>query len=69
VSESAKTILLALAVVVAVLVSLVVSLIACLLAVQEGTGWSKVLTRAGMAFGGAMGIMTGFLALVVGLYG
>lgn len=36
---------------------------------QEGTGWSKGLTRAGAAFGGAMGVMTGLLALVAGLYG
>lgn len=66
-SMSAKVILLALAVVVAVLVSLVVGLITCMLAVQDGGGWSKALIRAGAAFGGAMGVMTGLLAFVASL--
>jgi hypothetical protein len=64
---SARAIMLVLAVVVAVLVSVVVGLIACLLTVQDGGGWTKAVIRAGTAFGGAMGVMTGLLALVASL--
>lgn len=69
VSESAKAVVLALAVAVGVLVSLVVALVAGLLAMQEERSWPKALTRAGAAFGGAMALVTGLLALAVGLCG
>ncbi|MBB5933062.1 hypothetical protein [Streptomyces zagrosensis] len=66
---SMKTALLVMGVVVAVLLSLLVAVVAGVLAYADNATVPAATARAGVAFGGTMGLLTGLLALLAGAFG